>query len=106
MSGKNRNTTPSDIQLVIPELQTPFECIRHFDGIFEYWYARELMPVMEYTEWRNFERVIRKAIETFKNSRGVQPIDHFVETNNMIDTAKGAKRKVIGLVATKGMVKR
>lgn len=30
----------------------------------EYWEARELMPLLDYTEWRNFEKVIEKAKES------------------------------------------
>ena len=39
-----------------------FESIKHIDenGI-EYWYARELQNVLEYTQWRRFENVINKA---------------------------------------------
>ena len=33
-----------------------FENIKHIDDEGnEYWYARELMPVLEYTEWRKFK---------------------------------------------------
>lgn len=39
-----------------------FESIKHIDenGV-EFWYARELQTALEYTEWRNFEKVIIKA---------------------------------------------
>ena len=40
-----------------------FEDIKHFDEYGnEYWYARELQRVLEYKNWRNFNRVIDKAI--------------------------------------------
>lgn len=41
-----------------------FEGIKKFDenGI-EFWVARELMPLLGYTEWRNFEEVIGKAAQ-------------------------------------------
>ncbi len=49
----------------------------------EFWYAREFREVLEYAEWRNFERVINKAklsCEQFE-----QPIDaHFVDVNKMV----------------------
>lgn len=40
-----------------------FEDIKHMDenGI-EFWYARELMTILEYTNWRNFEKLINKSI--------------------------------------------
>ena len=41
---------------------TTFESIKHVDeNGFEFWYARELMNVLEYTKWQNFIKVIDKA---------------------------------------------
>ena len=32
-----------------------FESIKHIDELgFEYWFARELMAVLEYNKWENF----------------------------------------------------
>ena len=37
-----------------------FEDIKHFtDEDIEFWYARELQKVLEYTQWRNFYQVQR-----------------------------------------------
>ena len=46
-----------------------FEDIKHFteDGT-EFWYARELQEVLEYTEWRNFSKVINKAKQLVKTA--------------------------------------
>ena len=39
-----------------------FEDIKHLDEQGnEYWTARELQPVLEYTEWRKFNGIIDKA---------------------------------------------
>ncbi len=68
-----------------------FDDIKHIDenGI-EFWYARELMPILEYSEWRNFVKVLNNAKRACKNSNN--DIDnHFVEVNKMIEIAKGAK---------------
>ena len=32
----------------------------------EFWYARELMVVLEYKQWRRFEQVIERAKEACK----------------------------------------
>ena len=41
---------------------TTFESIKHIDEEGkEFWYARELMPLLEYTKWQNFSKVIDKA---------------------------------------------
>jgi DNA-damage-inducible protein D len=46
-----------------------FESIKHIveNGV-EFWYARELAPVLEYKQWRNFAKVIDKAILACKNA--------------------------------------
>ena len=41
--------------------ETLFEDIKHIDEYGnEYWFARELMPVLEYDKWNNFHSVIKK----------------------------------------------
>ena len=40
-----------------------FEKIRHVDEDgHEYWEARELMPLLEYSKWENFHKVIKRAM--------------------------------------------
>ena len=79
----------------IENTNVAFENIKHVDEENqEFWYAREISRVLEYTEWRNFVKVLNNAKEACKNSDN--DIDnHFVEVNKMIEIAKGAKRKVI-----------
>jgi len=76
-----------------------FEEYKSFEGIkhvrengTEFWYARELAKVLDYTEWRNFLKVVDRAILACKNS-GFAVLDHFVEINKMIEIGKGGKRK-------------
>lgn len=74
--------------------ETIFEQIRHIDNNGEeFWYARELQKVLEYTEWRNFAKVIAHAIEATEKSIGTAE-DHFVEVNKMIELGKTARRNV------------
>ena len=74
--------------------ETIFESIKHVDEDGnEYWYARELQKVLEYTEWRKFVGVIKKAINSCKTSNYVAS-DHFVGTDKMINLGKGGQRKV------------
>ncbi|MGL5207075.1 MAG: DNA damage-inducible protein D [Acidaminococcaceae bacterium] len=49
----------------------------------EYWYARELQKVLEYTKWENFVNVIDKAKEACKNSSNVVE-DHFLDVRKMV----------------------
>lgn len=47
-----------------------FENIKHIDEYNnEFWYARELQKVLEYKDWRNFQKVIDKTKESCKNSK-------------------------------------
>ena len=51
--------------------ETIFESIKHIDeNGNEYWYARELMLVLQYSKWENFNNVIQKAVTSYKNSNG------------------------------------
>ena len=70
-----------------------FEDIKHIDenGI-EFWYARELMKVLSYKDWRYFDAVIEKAKIACKNSE-ITDIDHFVVDNKMVEIGSGAKRE-------------
>ena len=39
-----------------------FESIKHLDEFGnEYWEASELMPLLEYSKWENFHKVIKRA---------------------------------------------
>ena len=72
-----------------------FEDIKHIDeNGNEYWYARELMPVLEYTLWQRFLNAINKAMETCKKC-DYNVSDHFIRADKMINLAKGAQRKVL-----------
>ena len=70
-----------------------FEDIKHIDenGV-EFWYARELMKVLSYKDWRYFDAVIEKAKVACQNS-GLIDIDHFVVDNKMVEIGSGAKRE-------------
>ncbi len=71
-----------------------FESIKHFDDYGnEYWYARELQKALDYKDWRNFEKVIDKAIVSAKNSFSDRE-DWVVEVNKPIKTGKG-KEEII-----------
>ena len=66
-----------------------FEDIKHIDEQDnEYWLARELQKVLEYKNWRNFNRVIDKAIISANTS---YPNQNYwgVEVNTPINSGKG-----------------
>lgn len=73
---------------------TSFEGIRQTDPDGnEFWSARDLAPVLEYQEWRNFMQVVDKARTACAQS-GKQPEDHFGDTNKMVSIGSGAQRTV------------
>ena len=71
-----------------------FENIKRIDDYGnEYWYARELQKVLEYKDWRNFQKVIDKAVLSANNSVSNKE-DWVVEVNKPIKTGKG-KEEII-----------
>ena len=71
-----------------------FESIRHVNEYGqEFWYAREMQIALEYKEWRNFKKVIDKAIIACNNSDNSAD-DHFVEVNKTIKMPKNAEKSI------------
>lgn len=62
-----------------------FEDIKHTreDGS-EFWSARELSDALEYTQWRNFSKVIERAMIACENS-GHDVFYDFAEVSKIVD---------------------
>ena len=87
---------------VIVSLKTTFDDLAHKDeetGV-EFWYARELQPVLGYTEWRNFAGIIEKAKISCETS-GSQYLCHFVDVNKMAPIGGGNVREVPDMMLTR-----
>ena len=70
-----------------------FEGIKHTDEEGrEYWYARELMVVLQYKKWQNFEAIINKAMISCTNSE-INVLDHFADVSKMVKIGSGAERE-------------
>ena len=71
-----------------------FEDIKHIDenGV-EFWYARELMKILEYNKWENFEKVINKAKDACKNS-GISVFEHFPDVRKLSKRANNAEIEI------------
>ena len=69
---------------IINKTEKNFESIKHIDenGV-EVWYARELMPILQYSNWQNFEKIIDKAKISCQNS-DISVLDHFTDVNKMV----------------------
>ena len=59
----------------------------------EYWSAREIQPLLGYTQWRRFEDAVKRAITSCKSS-GNEPSHHFADAGKMIAIGKGGSREV------------
>ena len=71
-----------------------FEDIKHIDEFGnEYWLARELMEVLEYTLWQRFSNVIKKAIDNCKNSNN-NTSDHFISADKMVSIGSNTMRNI------------
>ena len=73
---------------------SPFEQIKRTnDAGNEYWSSRDFAQILGYTDYRNFEQVIKKAKTACFNS-GHRIEDHFVDITEMIEIGKGGQRPV------------
>ena len=71
-----------------------FENIKHVNEFGqEFWYARELQSVLEYSQWRRFKEVILKAQEACKNSNNLVE-EHFADVGKMIVIGNGGEREI------------
>lgn len=71
-----------------------FESIKHVNEEGqEFWYARELQKILEYSQWRRFAETIERA-ETACYKSGADAGDHFVKVGKMVDIGSGTLRKI------------
>ncbi len=79
---------------VVKYSEKTFENIKHINEYGEeFWYARELQPVLEYVQWRRFNDVIERAKIACENS-GQTISDHFASVGKMVEIGSGAERKI------------
>jgi len=78
-----------------------FEDIKQTDDNgLEFWYARDLSGVLEYSKWENFSKVIKRAMLACKNS-GYNINDHFPEVRKMVEIGSGTKRNLVDYKLTR-----
>ncbi len=72
----------------------PFEKIKQVkDDNIEFWYARDLQKVLEYSKWENFLNVINKAKLACENSGQVVE-NHFPDIRKMVSIGYGVNRPI------------
>jgi DNA-damage-inducible protein D len=85
----------------IGKLLDAFEAAAHADddGV-QYWFARELAPMLGYSEFRNFTNVVAKA-KVGCVTAGEDPDDHFVDVTKMVALGSGAQREIDDIELTR-----
>ena len=86
----------NDTNATNPQNEAPpkFDSIRQINPYgAEYWSARDLMPLLGYRNWREFESVIKKA--RIACEQGGQIVeDHIGDAPKLIKAGNGATRKI------------
>lgn len=72
-----------------------FEKIKHINEYGqEYWVARELQEVLDYTQWRRFEEVIQRAIQSLESTEF--PVNsHFAKVGKMVQIGMNQERQIV-----------
>lgn len=89
------SAVPSMPDTLLPTGDRPsFEALKRLNEHgAEYWSARDLQPLLGYSQWRRFEDAIGRAMTSCEQS-GNKPGHHFAGAGKMIETGKGAMRHV------------
>jgi DNA-damage-inducible protein D len=87
---------------IVVRLHSSFEDMVRRDSASgtEFWCARDLQLLLGYSQWRNFEAVINKAITACQNA-GHDPRDHFAHISKMVDLGSEAKRQIDDIALTR-----
>ena len=85
---------------MIMNYKNRFDEIRHEENGVEFWYARELMHLLDYLKWQNFENVLSKAKVACANN-GIVVEDHFADASKMVTLGSGANREVEDYMLTR-----
>ena len=58
------------------------------------------MPILQYSNWQNFEKIIDKAKISCKNS-DISIFEHFTDVNKTIKMPKGATKTIVDYKLTR-----
>lgn len=73
--------------------ESPFDAIKDATEEGDRWSAREMMPNLDYEQWRQFEDAISRARAAAKNV-GANVQDHFADARKITINSRGARREV------------
>lgn len=86
----------------IEQIKYQFDLVIHQDASsdVEFWYARDLMQLLGYERWENFDKAIQRAMDSCKTS-GIETEHHFREVTKMVPLGSGAQRNVKDYMLTR-----
>ena len=74
----------NSLQPIGNNTENSFDSIKQIDANGnEFWYARDLQAILEYTKWDNFLNVIEKAKIACQNSE-LSISDHFADVGKIV----------------------
>jgi len=85
---------------IIVRLNKTFEESAYAQNGIEYWMARDIQKLLDYTDWRNFLLVVDKAKIACSRS-GQNIADHFVDVNKMVQLGSGSQREIEDIMLTR-----
>lgn len=84
----------------ITELFKKFEdACYDYEGV-ECWSARELQPILGYSQWKNFKNVVDKAKKSCEQA-GEEAKNHFADFGKMVEIGSGAQKEVEDIALTR-----
>ena len=84
----------------IAALLARFESIVHTEQGIEFWFARELQPLLEYDRWENFAVLLERARQACEKS-GQSAADHFRDVTKMVRVGSQAERAIEDVAITR-----
>ena len=76
---------------IISKQNNSFESLKIIKNNSEYWSARQLMVALGYSNWQNFDEVVKKAKKACINS-GQNVENHFITINIMVKVGSNVMR--------------
>lgn len=79
-----------------------FDDVMNYDekNNIEFWRARELMLLLGYDRWENFDKAVSRAMDSCETT-GIEKLNHFREVTKMVQLGSGSKRNVKDYLLTR-----